>query len=359
MCVSPLIWLITFKTFSKAFVWGGIYLLFILFSVIYHIDSLRISTVGYKVTFVLMFIMYYDLIYFNRVLSLIDFIKFLRTFILAFVICLVLQQMAIIAGLQSLPLINLMGYLGRGIGSNSLTLEPSHTARILTVLMLVLLRMHEVKWGRTNLTLSRLYKENKLVVLGFLWSMITMGSGTAFVGLAILSLYFIKKQNIVIILLLGFVFYLSIPFIKYEPFNRAKDTLDAAITLDQKKVIEADNSASARIVPLLNTFTYLDIKNADTWLGKGIDTNSSSEYLSAENTIGDITDYGLISFIISLIFVFVCCIKKIWSLEAAIFILLLGAAIGNIAYVWGVLMLFTTSKYFLINAKTIKIHERE
>ena len=61
--------------------------------------------------------------------------------------------------------------------------------------MLVLLRMHEVKWGRANLTFFRLYKGNKWVILGFLWCMLTMGSGTAFIGLAILSLYFIKKFN--------------------------------------------------------------------------------------------------------------------------------------------------------------------
>ncbi len=351
MCLTPFIWLNSFKTFSKAFVWGGIYLLVILFSVIYNSDSFRLSTVGYKVSFVMMFIMYYDLIYFNRALTLQDFIKFLRALILAYFICLLVQQLAIIVGLRTLPIINLMGYLNRGIGSNSLALEPSHAARILTVLMLVLLRMYEVKWGRSNLTLSKLYKENKWIILGFLWSMLTMGSGTAFAGLAILSLYFIKKQYAIIISLVFFVFYLSIPFINYEPFNRAKVALEVSATLDQKAVKDADQSAAIRIIPLINSFSELDLTEKETWFGKGIDVNILEGAWSKELTIGGISDYGLISYIISLIFVFVCCIKKIWSLETLIFVFLMGAGISNIAYGWGILMLFATSKYFMTNKR--------
>ena len=351
MGLAPIIWLNSFKTISKAFVWGIIYLVVVLFSAIYNIDSFRLSTIGYKITFILMFIMYYDLIYSNRALTLQEFIKFLRALILAYFICLVVQQLAIILGLRTLPIINLMGYLNRGIGSNSLALEPSHAARILTVLMLVLLRMYEVKWGSSNFRLSEFYKENKWIILSFLWCMLTMGSGTAILGLSILSFYFIKKKYLFVTFLALLVFYFTIPFINYEPFNRVKNTFEASLTLDQEQIIEADSSGAVRIVPFLNTFIVLEINKMETWLGKGIDTNVSAKHLSDEQTIGGISDYGLICFILSLIFVFVCCIKKIWSLESLIFMILMGFTIGNIAYVWGILMLFATSKYFTINKR--------
>ena len=351
LCMSPFIWIKNFKTISKALVWGGIYLIAILFSVLYNMDSFRLSTIGYKIALITMFIMFYDLIYFNRALKLDDFIKFLKTLILAYSVCLVFQQLAIIVGIRSFPIINLMYYLNRGIGANSLALEPSHAARILTVLMLVLLRMHEVKWGRANLTFFRLYKGNKWVILGFLWCMLTMGSGTAFIGLAILSLYFIKKKYLFGTSVVLIVVYFIIPFINYEPLNRAKNTFKASLTLNQKEVIEVDNSGAGRIVPFLNTINLLEINKTETWLGKGIDTNVSAEHLSDEQTIGGITDYGLICFILSLIFVFVCCVKKIWSLESLIFMIMLGLTIGNIAYTWGILMLFATSKYFTTNKR--------
>jgi hypothetical protein len=295
--------------------------------------------------------MYYDLIYFNRALSLQDFIKFLRGLILAFVICLILQQLVIIAGLRSLPIINLIKYLDRGIGSNSLSLEPSHAARILTVLMLVLMRMYEVKWGSINLTLTKLYKENKWIILGFLWTMLSMGSGTAFAGLGILSFYFIKRKYAFILITFLTIFYFAIPKIDYEPFNRALVSIEAAFTFDQQIVKDADYSAAARIVPFLNTLNILDFNNIDTWLGKGVDTSLSYVYLSEESTIGNISDYGLVCFIISLIFIFMCCIDKIWSIETMIFIFLLALTVANVAYIWGVLMLFTTSKHFITNQK--------
>mgnify|MGYP001202661806 CR=1 FL=1 len=358
MCVSPFIWINSFKTLSKAFIWGGIYLLAVLFSVIYNSDSFRLSTVGYKTAFVIMFIMYYDLIYSNRALTLNYYIKVLRTLILAYTICLVAQQLAIIVGVHSLPIINLMYYLNRGIGSNSLALEPSHAARILTVLMLVLMRMYKAKFGSSKLKLSELYKENKWVILGFLWSMLTMGSGTAFVGLAFLSLYFIKKQTALIISLVFLVFYFSIPYIDFKPFNRAKVVFEASLTLDKETVMDADDSAASRILPMINTIIELDFTEKETWFGKGIDANIIETTNSKDQIIGDISDYGLICYIISLIFVFVCCVNRIWSLETLIIIFLLGAGIGNIAYNWGILMLFTTSKYFSsiirINSQQIK-----
>ena len=108
----------------------------------------------------------------------------------------------------------------------------------------------------------------------------------------------------------------------------------------------------------------MDLTEKETWFGKGIDVNVLEDALSKEITIGGISDYGLISYIISLIFVFGCCIKKLFSIETLIFIILMGAGIGNIAFGWGGLMLFTTATYFtttkrvhqqLININTVKL----
>ena len=351
MLIAPLVWAEMTPKVSKAFIWGGLYLFVIVFSIVYNMESFRLSTVGYMLSFFFMFITYYNLIYCEAAFTIKHFIKVLKGLILAFTICLLLQQAAIIVGLRSFPVINLMHYLDRGIGANSLAIEPSHSARIMTVLMLCLLRMYEVEWGNTNVTISKLYKNNKWVLIGFLWSMLTMGSGTAFVGLGILALYFIKKQYIFSIIPFLIVFYFAIPYIKFEPLERVQATMEAAITMDQEVVKKADNSAAARVVPLINTLTALDFKAIDTWLGKGIDTNVSAKYLSEEQTVGGISDYGLISYMVSLLFVGTSCFYRLLSLETLIFVLLLGAGIINIAYVWGILMLFTTSKYFLLNGK--------
>ena len=63
-----------------------------------------------------------------------------------------------------------------------------------------------------------------------------------------------------------------------------------------------------------------------------------------------ITNYGLISYFLKLIFFFSCCFTGFFSLEVLFFILLLGMNVGNIAYGWAILMVFTTLKYFKIQS---------
>jgi hypothetical protein len=61
--------------------------------------------------------------------------------------------------------------------------------------------------------------------------------------------------------------------------------------------------------------------------------------------IGNIDQYGLISYIVLLIFVFICCFK-VSSLQTLMFFAGVGGGVGNIAYLWGILMLFTVIRYF-------------
>lgn len=346
MCLTPFIWIRNVKRISKPFIWGGLYLVIVGFSAMYNEHAVRVSSLIYKCSFFVMFIMYYDLINFNKVFTIDNFISFLKKFIIIFTLFLILQQIAIIIGLRSFPLINFMNYLDRGIGSNSLSLEPSHFARVLTVLMLVLLRMYEVKWGKSNVTIRNIYKDAKWVVIAFLWSMFTMGSGTAFVGLAILSLFFLRKQYLVPLSTLLVVFYFSIPYINFEPFNRAKNVLEASMTLDSELVKDVDHSASARIVPLIATFQNADILSDSFWIGKGEDQSLEDVHAYEEKSIGGINEYGFLSYIALLIFFRKCCLDKIISTETIVFIFLLSASISNIAYVWGILLLFTTVKSF-------------
>jgi len=359
MCFSPLIWLICSPKITKAFIWGMLYFAMILFSGLFHYSTFRLSTIGYLFSFICMFIMFYNLIYCERAFSLDYFIKLLKNFILAYTICLLIQQAFIIVGIKIFSPINLVNTLNRGIGAQSLSLEPSHSARIMTVLFLAFLRMYEVKWGRENVTITKIYQDARWVVLGFLWSMLTMGSGTAFVGLGILSLYFIKRQYALTIVPLLIVLYLVIPYIKFEPLQRAKVTFEAALTLDQEEVIKADGSAAIRVNPLINTFTDMNFSSSETWFGKGtVSEVQKKTWYKEKSKIGNIDQYGLLSFFIGLILLFSCCFYKVFSLETLLCFVLLGLTINNFSYIWGCYMILVPVKYFyLTQKKPIPIHE--
>ncbi|MFI3285197.1 MAG: hypothetical protein R3Y08_00945 [Rikenellaceae bacterium] len=347
MCLAPIIWLLTSSKISKAFVWAGLYFVAILFSGLFNLHSFRLSTVGYLLSFIFMFIMYYNLVWVEQIFSLDSFIRLLKKLILAYVICLLMQQAVHLVGIESFPLINTYSSYGRGfLAGNSLAIEPSHSARILTIAFLSLLRMYEVKWGKENVNLKAIYADAKWVLLGFLWSMLTMGSGTAFVGLGILSLYFIKRQYVFTVVPLLVILYFAIPYIEFEPLQRAKVTLEATMTMDADAVIAADGSASVRIVPIINTLTELDLLDSKTWLGHGIDAGATGESMK---TIGGIGEYGLLSYICALTLIFTCIIRRFFSLETLLAFALVGLTINNFAYVWGFYMILSTTNYFQNN----------
>lgn len=263
--------------------------------------------------------------------------------ILAYAICLICQQLFVLVGIHFMPIVNLNDQFFLAIDKlPSLALEPSHTARILGVLIYAYMQCISIRQG-TPFRFRQLFEhEHKWVTYSFLWSMLTMGSGTAFIVLGVLSLYFINWRNALIIvpLLAGLVTIGSSMGIKQ--FDRAYNITQATLTLDKETVGETDGSAAYRIRPILNTINNLDLSKKEHWFGYGIDSgrNNLSEAMLAE-----ITDYGLLAYLCGLLLVFSCAIR-FWSIPTIMYFIGIGGSTGNIAYAWGILMIFMCVRYF-------------
>ena len=343
MSVAPLIWLARCAYFSKAVLFGGLYWLSCFLSAYLH-PGFRFSTIAYSGMFVMTFIMFYNLVY-KGAFTLEYFIKLVRWMILAYAGCLVLQQCCILVGVRFMPLINLNNQFFLSITKlPSLSLEPSHSARILGVLFYVYFKCNQYARGAA-IPFKQWFKgEHKWVTIGFLWAMLTMGSGTAYVVLALLSLLFLRRKYIAVAIPLLAAIFLALPYIENENLNRATAVAQATMTGDAQEVMEADGSAAVRVLPLINTLN-LDFAKTETWIGHGSDAALSDGFYARKRMIGCINDYGLISYLLSLFLVFICCMR--WnSIPALIFIAVLGAGIGNIAYSWAIMMLFTVQLYF-------------
>ena len=183
--------------------------------------------------------------------------------------------------------------------------------------------------------------------------MLTMGSGTAFVCLILLSLYFVRWHNWYYIIPALVICYGLLQELGIEQLDRATSTIEATTTFDKDAVIETDGSASARITPLLNTLTA-DFTKTETWLGYGIDSGINDKY---NRTI--FHDYGLIFYIISLLLCFSCA-YNFWSLGTIfMFAGVGGSANGNIQYAWELMMVMTCVKYFYKNRYNPEIYEEE
>ena len=220
---------------------------------------------------------------------------------------------------------------------------------------LALLRMLELKYNRI-LSLQEIFQEARWPIIGFLWSMLTMGSGTAFIVLGVLMLYFLKKEYIMALIPMSLILIVLIHQIDFKPLTRALNGIEGFLSMDIKFVRETDTSAAVRIAPLINTLTKLDLSDFLTWFGHGVDAGSGWNYVerTQNRVVGGIYEYGLLSFIVMQIITYACVIKRFFSLESLIWIFLLGMSFGNISYTWGVMMLFTTVRYFQVQNE--KVH---
>lgn len=328
---------------SKAFVFGSLYFFYMLFTATFHPESFRWSTILFRAMFIYSFVTFYHLVYVARCFTIDSFLSIVKGLIFAYTICLLLQQVCIIVGLRVFPLFNLCQFLDRGLGGNSLSYEPSSFGRFMAVLYYAYLKCNEYKSG-VALTLRDCFKEHKIITYSVLYCIFTMGSGTAFISLALVSLYFLKGWHMLLSLPIFIGVFMIMDYMELEQFKRASSAAEATMTLNRRKVEQADGSAATRIKPMLNTLT-IDLSKEESWFGAGIDSAKKLNIYSDKLMIGEINDYGFIAYLLGLLFVFSCAIR-FFSIPTIMYFAGVGGGTSNIAYGWGILMVFTCVNYF-------------
>ena len=346
MSICPLIFLFKVPFITKALINGFLFWIICLFASLMQ-EDIRFSTIGYSGLFLITFITFYNLIH-QGAFNLKYLTRLLKFLIYSYTIVLIFQQLAILLGFTSIPLINYVTFLDRGIGANSLSIEPSHSACLVTTFMLSYWRCFEIINGK-KLSLRELFSTNhKKVTISFLWAMLTMGSGTAFVCLGLLCLYFIKRNTFLYVIPLFLILFSFGQFLEIKSMNRAFDAFQYTIQGDMESLTKHDQSASIRIVPLYNSIAKLDLAQKETWFGKGtMERVSDTESLSkVDRKLKTIDQYGLIAYIMSLILVYSCIIKNFFSIETLFFVIVLHFTITNEYICWCPFMLFSTIGYF-------------
>ena len=342
MSFAPLLLLTQVPYMTKATLWCSVYMIVVLFCVFTH-DYVRFSTVGFLGMFLITYIVYYNLLYKKHAFSLMYFIKLLRFVILAYFIVLILQQLLTIVNVVNVPLINLLkqDWLFEG-KYPTWNLEPSHAARVLGVFYYAYLQCCEIVEGK-KISLKRIFEPfHRWITIGYLYTMITMGSGTAFIVLMIQAIYFVQAKRLWYVIPVFCIFYFVTPFLNIRQLNRAINVINATMTLNTDIVTETDNSAASRINPMISTLK-MDLSSKEIWFGKG--AMRKEDLIHENGKVGNIDQYGLLSYIIALLFVFSCCIR-VKSIGAIMFCAGVGGGVVNFAYRWGMLMIFTAVRYF-------------
>ena len=357
MGLCPLIFIAKKPIVTKALVLAAIYWV-VCYTLSLLKGEMRFSTLGFLGMYLILYINYYSFIV-KGTFTLEYFTKVLKYLIIAYAVVLIGQQMCVLVGLRNMPLLNLQNQFFLSITKlPSLTLEPSHSARILTFTMLGYLRCMEIMKGK-RITLQELFSpEQRIVTFSFLWSMLMMGSGTAFVGMGVLSFYFITRKTVIYIIPLIIGMFMLGQSMELKQMDRAVALAEAASTGSAEEAMAADGSGATRIIPVMNVFTKTDVTQLETWIGKKSMEKDKYWWKRTDTKIYD--QYGLIAFIISLVFIYSCVIRHFFSIETLLYLILLGFTLGNIYYAWGCLMIMTGVTYFqkiCIENDTIRISQ--
>ena len=147
MGICPLIFIAKKPIITKALILAALY-----WMVCYLLSLLkgemRFSTLGFLGMYLILYINFYSFVV-KGTFTLDYFTKILQYLIMAYGITLIGQQLCVLVGLRNMPLFNLQNQFFLSITKlPALTLEPSHSARILTFAMLGYLRCIEIKTGK-------------------------------------------------------------------------------------------------------------------------------------------------------------------------------------------------------------------
>ena len=327
------------------------FLIMLLVPYIVNTETYRISTVLYSGLFGFLFITYKQLLN-NSDFTIDTYLKLIKFIIYAYFIVLLIQQFCVLTGL---PIFNISNYEQANPWKlNSLSAEPSHTGRIVPLLMFSYIVIKEFIENR-KYSLSLDFTNDKYLWFAFSWIIFTSGSATAYLFFILIFFKFLSLKNsiylcILILLLIG-----VINFFEINSYQRTLDFFMAVLTLDINKMMAVDHSASIRIAPLVVVFNNITATNINGLFGNGIDTTSNliSKYiygipdgLVAGGTFQLWYEYGFIVFILFIIYTFFSIYDKNNNTNILFWFLLVFIAGINSQMVWLCMVLLYTNKYF-------------
>ncbi len=185
--------------------------------------------------------------------------------------------------------------------------------------------------------------------------MITLGSATAIFFIFLVLVKFVNFRTI--IQLTGIVIFLStlLSFSETGSVQRVINVATAVVTLDEKAIVEADHSASFRIVPIITLAKQVNLDTTEGWFGHGVDYVGKhidlkvpgSENMSTGGFLLVFIEYGFISFMLITLFTLFTTISKKDIFQTGFFWFFLIFIYGlNVQIPWIAMILLYTNKYF-------------
>jgi len=322
---------------------------------IIHYDTFRLSTILYTYLFAFTFIVYKRGLL-RAYLSPWEFTLILKKLIYLYFFVLIMQQLCVAIGL---PVINAHAYdVAVPWKLNVLSLEPSHTGRIIALIMYSFIFIRELVSNKKLSFLSFIKQEFPLF-LAFSWIMLTISSTTALLLYLLLLLRLISHRDAPFLLFFAVSLIFLFVIFRIGVFERAFMFLKLLFQLDFNKMLYSDMSAALRIVPLVFLAKYLfSLEGFTNFFGNGVD--STGEFFKQVLNVPGIPDnfisggvlyiwyeYGLLAFIFYLTYTLLNFLLEKDRLFSIIFwFLLVFMYTVNVYIPWFALVLFYSLKFY-------------
>lgn len=351
MCVFPFIILYRIQFYRSDIVLGLFMFSIILFPLIFHYEAIRWSTIIYSLMFCSLFFSYKLLMRGNH-FTLRNYQKTLKYLIYAYSLVLIIQQFCVLTGL---PIFNINNYDPSNIWKlNSLSAEPSHTARIISLLFYSYIIITEILY-KSKYKLKSFYKKDIGIWLSFIWVMISIGSSTVFIFFPLILYKVINFKSFMSYFFTA-IMIITFSFLQLKNSLRAINFLLATISLNEETIIVADHSASIRILPTIILSKMVTVTTLDGLFGHGVDFVSSfmgdmipgvNEGFTGGGLLAIWMEYGFISFILFVIFSLQKTYNKMDYTSIIFWFMLVFLYWINSQISWLCITLLFTNKYFL------------
>lgn len=322
-----------------------------IFPAVFHFNNFRLSTIAFSSLFIFFYCISINSLFRDHI-SYKAYSSLLKYLIYTYFITLLIQQICVLLGLPV--------FLGSNLSANpwklnSLSAEPSHTARLVGLLMYSYL---EVTGDYTpkHKMLFKSIKKHTLVWIAFLWVMTTTVSGTAFLILTIILLSFLSRRNILIFISSILIIFSIFSTLDIVAFKRFSIFIEALLSLNMENILMADHSASIRILPAVLCIEKINPFSLNGWVGMGIDTTKSwmssvfpgvPDGFSGGAMANFVLEYGLIIGGLFLFYSFkICYSKNNKFITISFWIICVLLQSINSQQLWCCMLLLFANKYF-------------
>lgn len=275
MCVSPAMLLIKGARVVIPRIdipLGLVCALVVIPSQLFHSESVRWNTMLFTCACCVYFMMFARMVRISRFTGE-SFMTLVRYLVYAYAGVLLIQQICLICGLP-VPL-NDGGFLSFAPWKlNSLSAEPSHTTVILSTLMYFYNQTFRATNKGSGLWES--IRNAPALWICFVWTIFSTGNSSAFLLGPLSLLPYVTRKNAwkaAGVACAGILLIFLTPAGDLPLVSRLRDTITATATLDDERIIEADESASARIVPTIRGARAIDFSERETYIGYGVDAD--------------------------------------------------------------------------------------